>query len=56
MTTPTPTPISDLLDPSDELQNQLIGLAQKILLKEPLTAAEQALLEKIKAVKEQLQR
>ena len=47
--------LEEFLSISDDMQNELIQLARKILAKEKLTGAERALLEKIQSVREQLQ-
>lgn len=47
--------LEEFLNVSDDMQNELIQLAKKILAREKLTGAEQALLEKIQSVRNQLQ-
>ena len=51
MTKPT---LEDFLSVSDEMQNELVQLAKKLLAQEPLTGAERALVEKIQAVRSEI--
>jgi hypothetical protein len=51
MTKPT---LEDFLSVSDEMQNELVQLAKKLLAREPLTGAERALVEKIQAVRSEI--